>query len=579
MNYYEPLNSKYKKDPLSFSSSQITCSNFSCFTKPKRSFLFRTLTSLSTWITAIITLFLTSIYFQSELAKIQAENCLYCSQQFSNNIEIRNHGHQELNFASSEKHAILSDFKRTKNIVLNELHSLQSNRSKLVSDIREYQVQKAELDKLIDDFNSEKQALLRQIEVLKLEKEKIKKQKVKEIIPIAGKVVQSSTDFIKLSSSSIPKSSELFSKTFNENFDFSRCPIFGGFVTIGDQACVFLQESSQKSSTSSSQIFKNSNFITFSTQNSLSTAAVRASPEFKVHNKFRQNYDIIIPDNFEDDDNSNSILSANVVTSEIQTPPIPFSPAYRKKLLAFCDNTDFLDKNENQFIHSKLLKLLSIENEDILQLGDSTINSINIFSGHTFMLIPAYSGYTSSTNFQKCLRLSLQHGTIPVILKLNNDYSLPFDEFVNYQKSTITIPIQRHPELIEILNKLNPEDIHKLRRTGFFQYSTYFKNGKIIKRIILNVIRQRLNIPQTPMDETLLAGDLVEHQSYPLPPGFPHLKVYNLDKEILEELENVPRESKRNSLINYANYSSQFLDVERIWNEVPGPAQYKKLKK
>ena len=50
------------------------------FSKPsslKRNFFYRYTTSLSTWITAILTLFGTSIYFQSELTKIQQENCQY----------------------------------------------------------------------------------------------------------------------------------------------------------------------------------------------------------------------------------------------------------------------------------------------------------------------------------------------------------------------------------------------------------------------------------------------------------------------------------------------------------------------
>jgi hypothetical protein len=484
-----------------------------------------------------------------------------------------------------EKRAIISDFKRTRNIVLDELHVLQSNRSRLIGDIQKFESDRNDLNTELENLGYEKNALLRGIEVLKQDQERIKNQRVKEIIPIAGRVApadhflkiqnepieQNSKQFINL-----PQSSSLFQKTFNENFDYSRCPIFGEFITSGDNACVFLQNNKI-----SSNNFKNSNFIVFKKylepSSLLNTAAVRSSPDFKLSDSFRQNYDMVIPDNFDDYYDQDSTESSKIPISEIQTPPIPFSPANRKNLLAFCNNPDFIEKSEKEFIQNEFLsskKLKILEPNSVSSDGKISSKNNMLFATHTFMLIPAYSGYTSSTGFTKCLRLSLLHGTIPVILKLNNNYNLPFDEFVDYKKTTLTIPFQRHPELTEILNKIHPQDIHKLRRTGFFQYSTYYQNSKIIKSIILNVIRQRLNIPQTPVSVKELKGNVVPHAKVQLPPGFPHLKVYNLDKEILEELENVPRESKRDSLIDYRNHSSQFLDVERIWNEVPGPAMY-----
>ena len=116
-----------------------------------------------------------------------------------------------------------------------------------------------------------------------------------------------------------------------------------------------------------------------------------------------------------------------------------------------------------------------------------------------------------------------------------------------------------------------------MRKQGFFIFDTYFSSEEKIMSAVINTIKSRLKLPQfvaNAVSENNSKNLIVDHKHYKLPPGFPHLKEFNLDKEILEELEHVPREMPQSSLRNFRKFSKSHLDQQKIWNSIPGVHQY-----
>lgn len=542
---------KMAQHALPYSSSLASQGITSCSNLSRRNKLCRELTRPATWIAVLVTFVTSNFYWQYELTNLKDQGCAMCNTA----VQIRCH---EENFAAAEKQNLIADFHKTRDEVLKELHALQTNRSKTVHEITKFNKELADTKLQIEGFRETRALEKRQLDADLEYAHRKQKESQRQLLPIAGKITPSKMFLQSQISVDAPSSSRssLFTASFGSNFDFSRCPLFGPFQVSGDQACVFLQPDDERD-----KIYKNSNFITFDPTNT-ETAATRCSNEFKLNQQFRQHYDLVVPINTIVYPDEVSLLKGGI------KPPTPFSPAMRKNLLAYCENPSIIDQTEAAWLKSNFL-------DDLRTIPLETANLRAQLSGHTFLVIPAWSGYTSSTGFVNCLKAAFLYGSIPVILEHNSRYQLPFGEYIDYTQSTVRVHAKRHPEVVDLLRQFSSTDMHHLRRSGFFVYQTYFQSLDVVKQAILATIRQRIHIPHgnTPgIDE--LKADVVNHQSYQLPPGFPHLKVYNLDKEILDELVNVPRETKRNSAVNYRLYARQFLESRSTWNMAPGPLQF-----
>jgi len=124
-----------------------------------------------------------------------------------------------------------------------------------------------------------------------------------------------------------------------------------------------------------------------------------------------------------------------------------------------------------------------------------------LFLTSTFRLIiaPADSSLVSTEMLQSSLYLALKYGSIPVIL---GDYvQLPFQEAVHWSRAMIALPKARVTELHFILRSYTDSDILEMRRYGRLLFETFFGSTKAIVDTTLSLVRHRLRIPASPIQD------------------------------------------------------------------------------
>ncbi|PVD32037.1 hypothetical protein C0Q70_07463 [Pomacea canaliculata] len=120
-------------------------------------------------------------------------------------------------------------------------------------------------------------------------------------------------------------------------------------------------------------------------------------------------------------------------------------------------------------------------------------------STFTLLLLPTNESLISTTIFQTRFYEALKYGSIPVILGLER--WLPFDEVLNWEIATFTLPLPRITEIPFFLRTFSDADISSYRSHGRNFWETYFGSTQRILDTVLAVLRARLQIPAAPVRE------------------------------------------------------------------------------
>jgi len=135
------------------------------------------------------------------------------------------------NFESAD---LLNQYTKIHHSVLKELTSLELNRTQLLDNFTDLKMQKEHLEIQISNYNEEISVIQRNIKAIRDEHERLKYEKPKEVVPIGGPVVD------------IGRSKDFFVEraeyaSFQENFDYERCPFFNTNFTINQKnSCLYL---------------------------------------------------------------------------------------------------------------------------------------------------------------------------------------------------------------------------------------------------------------------------------------------------------------------------------------------------
>lgn len=262
---------------------------------------------------------------------------------------------------------------------------------------------------------------------------------------------------------------------------------------------------------------------------------------------FRHNYDVVIPNFDNHNDNDNFI-------------PISHCPARRKYLISY---------RMADYCHGecrRIAGLLNPMNEQLkYEFNCSSSSSASSNSGcenhelilgqSTFALIISTSDLVFSEDLSILLKKMLRTGAIPVIVSLSH-FKLPFTEVIDWRRATIQLPVARITELHWIIQSYSDADILSMRRFGQMVYQRYFISHKAVIDTILSLVRQRLLIP---------------------PPAAQQVMGQHLYNETLQTTEVIlneedeflgPIEAPFPSLTYQRNYSSVINFPYELWNDI-----------
>uniref|UniRef100_A0A5S6QUL4 Glycosyl transferase 64 domain-containing protein n=1 Tax=Trichuris muris TaxID=70415 RepID=A0A5S6QUL4_TRIMR len=184
---------------------------------------------------------------------------------------------------------------------------------------------------------------------------------------------------------------------------------------------------------------------------------------------------------------------------------------------------------------------------------------IDVLKNSTFTLIYELDFRLSSTPYmQNHLAEALKFGAIPVVL--GEHLRLPFDEILDWRRASIRIPVARITELHFLLRSLSDGEILELRRNGRSFWQHYICSTDRIVVTTLNVLRQRLGIQPSPINDAIVP------------------QMYNASKHMLvSEMPAVvntldsseflgPIETPQKSVTYSRNYSQTSLHLYDWWN-------------
>ncbi|CAH0387200.1 unnamed protein product [Bemisia tabaci] len=133
--------------------------------------------------------------------------------------------------------------------------------------------------------------------------------------------------------------------------------------------------------------------------------------------------------------------------------------------------------------------------------GNETTRSV-ILKDSTFALItpPVNSSFVSTPLFQARLYEAMKYGAIPVVLG-NDHVQLPYSEVIYWRKAVIGLPVSRITELHFLLRSISDADILLMRRQTRLLWERYFSSVQAIIDSVLAVVRDRINLPPSPIRE------------------------------------------------------------------------------
>lgn len=198
------------------------------------------------------------------------------------------------------------------------------------------------------------------------------------------------------------------------------------------------------------------------------------------------------------------------------------------------------------------------------KLCSTKIERLKLLKQSSYVIILSPGDHiVSSTTFYTRFFEALQTGAIPVIV--GEQMQLPFSEFIAWNEAAIVLPRSRITELYFYLKTIQDNDILKLRRQGWFLWTTYLSNTDAVINGILANLRTRIGIPANvvPQEKSL---DLFTED-------FPQ-KTQRAE-QMYPESDDVfpPPELPFPSPKFLRNFTSIAMDSHFTWNNPPG-AQY-----
>ena len=195
--------------------------------------------------------------------------------------------------------------------------------------------------------------------------------------------------------------------------------------------------------------------------------------------------------------------------------------------------------------------------------GDST-SRMAATSQSTYVIIPPPpKSKKSSVLFLTRLKEAIKSGSIPVVV--GNEATLPYDEFVDWNKAAVIIPKSRTSEIPYLLSSYPHADILSMRKQGRFIYDNYMISPTNILKSMLAIIRSRLMIPPLPVKDT--NTELITHPSYSVESKEPQ------PGDAKSEFGIPPPEQKFASEKYIRNFTITTMDSKEVWNKIPGPFQ------
>ena len=198
------------------------------------------------------------------------------------------------------------------------------------------------------------------------------------------------------------------------------------------------------------------------------------------------------------------------------------------------------------------------------KLCNSKSERLKLLKQSTFSLILSPGDHiVSSATFYTRFFEALQSGAIPVIV--GEHMQLPFSEFVSWKEAVIVLPRSRITELYFYLKTVQDNDILKLRRQGWFLWTTYLATTDAVIGGILATVRTRLGIPANVVPQEKAVS--IFSEDYPQKTQKAE-QMYPESDDIFPAPE-LPFPSPR----FLRNFSTTTLDSHFAWNNPPG-AQY-----
>lgn len=180
----------------------------------------------------------------------------------------------------------------------------------------------------------------------------------------------------------------------------------------------------------------------------------------------------------------------------------------------------------------------------------------------TFVLILASNdSIVSSLSLLQRLSEALRSGAIPVVL--GEHVALPFEEYIQWNKAVILLPLARVTELYYLLKTIQDSDLLLLRRQGAVLWDTYFSSPQSILAGVLANIRTRVSVPANPV--------MGANSKDMFPPGSQR-KTEKVTK-FTPESDDIfpPAEPPFSSPTFLRNFTHTYIDWDLAWNNPPGP--------
>ena len=195
--------------------------------------------------------------------------------------------------------------------------------------------------------------------------------------------------------------------------------------------------------------------------------------------------------------------------------------------------------------------------------GDSTSRMIALSQSTYVIIPPPPKGMKSSVLFLTRVKEAINSGSIPVVI--GNEAILPYNEFVDWNKAAVIIPMSRVSELPYLLSSYPHADILSMRKQGRFIYDHYMISPTKILKSMLAIIRSRLMIPPLPIKDT--KTELISHPSYDVESRDPQ------PGDAKSEFGIPPPEQKCASEKYIRNFTFTTINSKEAWNKIPGPFQ------
>ncbi|XP_071494929.1 exostosin-like 3 [Diadema antillarum] len=198
------------------------------------------------------------------------------------------------------------------------------------------------------------------------------------------------------------------------------------------------------------------------------------------------------------------------------------------------------------------------------KLCSNKLERLKLLKQSTYALLLSPGDHVvSSTTFYTRLFEALQTGAIPIIV--GEHMQLPFSEFISWKEAAIVLPRSRVTELYFYLKTIQDNDILKLRRQGWFLWTTYLSNTDSVINGILATLRTRLGIPANVAPEEKARE--IFSEEYPQ-------KTQRAEQMYPESDDVFPAPELPFSSPKFLrNFTSIAMDSYFTWNNPPG-AQY-----